>query len=41
MAKPSTHRPLRAGSDYTNNPVDVTSIKKLKQIFLSQKEPIL
>jgi hypothetical protein len=29
----------RAGGGYTNNPVDVTSIKTLKQIFLSQDEP--
>jgi len=29
----------RAGGGYTNSPVDVTSIKTLKQIFLSQDEP--
>lgn len=32
--------PQRAGGGYPNNPVDVTSIKTLKQIFLSQDEPI-
>ena len=29
----------RAGGGYSNNPVGMTSIKTLKQIFLSQDEP--